>query len=173
MLVTIILLQNFDIQLDDPGYQMRLKQALTVKPKDFYIRASLREGINPTKLDGALHSSNKPVKPAHDVARSETAVNGADLKPLTVLYGSNTGTCQAFAQRLASDAAPRGFNANVMELDAAMAKVPKDQPVVIITPSYEGEPADNAAHFVEWLESLEGDALQDVDYAVFGVGHSI
>ena len=152
---------------------MRIKQTLTVKPKDLYIRATLREGINPTKLDGALHSSTKSADTAHDAVKSKDIVNGSDLKPMTVLYGSNTGTCQAFAQRLASDAAPRGFNANVMEMDSAMAKVPKDQPVVIITPSYEGQPADNAARFVEWLESLEGDALQGVDYAVFGCGHSM
>ena len=34
-----------------------------------------------------------------------------------------------------------------------------------------GEPADNAAHFVDWLKSLEGDALSQVTFAVFGYGN--
>ena len=36
---------------------------------------------------------------------------------------------------------------------------------------YPGEPADNAAHFVEWLTSLKGQELQNLRYAVFGCGH--
>lgn len=34
-----------------------------------------------------------------------------------------------------------------------------------------GEPADNAAHFVEWLTSLKGQELVNLRYAVFGCGH--
>lgn len=174
-MVVAIILQNFDVQLDDPGYQMRIKQTLTVKPKDFYIKATLRNGANPTKLDGALHNPTKSngTLVEHSVAKkNKAALSGSDPKPMTILYGSNTGTCQAFAQRLASDAVPRGFNASIMEMDSAMGKIPNDQPVIIITPSYEGQPADNAARFVEWLESLKGDELEGVNYAVFGCGHS-
>jgi cytochrome P450/NADPH-cytochrome P450 reductase len=35
-----------------------------------------------------------------------------------------------------------------------------------------GEPADNAAHFFEWLNSLRGDLpLSNIKYAVFGCGN--
>ena len=34
-----------------------------------------------------------------------------------------------------------------------------------------GEPADNAAHFVAWLTSLNGHELADLRFAVFGCGH--
>ena len=34
-----------------------------------------------------------------------------------------------------------------------------------------GEPADNAAHFVEWLKSLQGDALAQTTFALFGCGN--
>lgn len=34
-----------------------------------------------------------------------------------------------------------------------------------------GQPADNAAHFVEWLSSLKGSELANVSYTVFGCGN--
>lgn len=34
-----------------------------------------------------------------------------------------------------------------------------------------GEPAENAAKFVDWLEHLEGSELAGVRYAVFGCGN--
>ncbi|EXJ74632.1 uncharacterized protein A1O5_02929 [Cladophialophora psammophila CBS 110553] len=75
-------------------------------------------------------------------------------KPITVLYGSNTGTCQALAQRLAAEAGLREFHADVRDLDSATNALPKDHPVVIITSSYEGQPPDNTARFIEWLANL-------------------
>ncbi|EOD51987.1 putative nadph-cytochrome p450 reductase protein [Neofusicoccum parvum UCRNP2] len=71
---------------------------------------------------------------------------------------------------------PDGFEmgwaaAPIATLDSAVEKLPTGQPVVVITASYDGEPADNAAEFVKWLEGLEGEPLKDVEYAVFGCGH--
>ncbi|KAK4548084.1 hypothetical protein LTR36_010804 [Oleoguttula mirabilis] len=66
-----------------------------------------------------------------------------------------------------------GYQANVMDMDAVVETIPKDQPVIVITASYEGQPCDNAAQFVTWLETLKADnVLQGLDYAVFGCGHS-
>lgn len=42
---------------------------------------------------------------------------------------------------------------------------------MIITSSYEGQPPDNAIHFVNWLQHLGPDSLNGVKYSVFGVGH--
>lgn len=53
----------------------------------------------------------------------------------------------------------------------AKENLPTDKPVVIITASYEGQPADNAAHFVNWINTLKDTELKDVSYAVFGCGH--
>ena len=50
-----MLLQNFDFRFDDPSYQLQVKQTLTVKPKDFYMHATLRGHIDPVNLDKLLH----------------------------------------------------------------------------------------------------------------------
>lgn len=34
-----------------------------------------------------------------------------------------------------------------------------------------GEPADNAAHFFEWMQNTKGKEMENVKYAVFGCGN--
>lgn len=74
---------------------------------------------------------------------------------------------------MASTAAGHGFEAKVSEMDSVVGKLPKSQPIVIITASYEGNPPDNAARFVSWLEKLEPTSLSGTQFAVFGCGHSM
>lgn len=102
----------------------------------------------------------------------------ADLKPLAVYYGGNTGTCKAYAEDLQTAAPNFGFDIpeGICNLDEAVESLPTDKPVLIFTASYEGQPADNAKMFVAWLEGLaksgNTNALHGVTFAVFGAGNS-
>ncbi|KAJ5639427.1 Oxidoreductase FAD/NAD(P)-binding [Penicillium longicatenatum] len=174
LLVVAILLQNFNFQMANPSYDLRIKQTLTIKPKDFEMKASLRDGLDPTHLSMTLNGSADAAKASglEDRERKPKPVPvGAKLKNMHIFYGSNTGTCEAFARRLADDAAEYGFSASTKSLDSAMQNIPTSEPVVFITASYEGQPPDNAAHFFEWLSELKGSSLEGVNYAVFGCGH--
>lgn len=66
-----------------------------------------------------------------------------------------------------------GFKAQIDTLDSATGRLPADGPVIIVTASFEGEPADNAAQFVAWLSALSSDGapLAGTTYAVFGCGN--
>jgi cytochrome P450/NADPH-cytochrome P450 reductase len=175
VLVMAMLLQNFDFVLDDPSYELQYKQTLTTKPKDFYMRAILRDGLTPTELEYRLAGNTASKTQSNDRARPkprQAAGDRAEAKPMSIFYGSNTGTCESLAQRLAADAASHGFEATVVEpMDAATKSLPTDRPVVFITASFEGQPPDNAAKFCGWLKNLETDELRDVPYSVFGCGH--
>jgi cytochrome P450/NADPH-cytochrome P450 reductase len=171
LLVMAILLQNFDFRMDDPSYQLKVKSTLTIKPQGFYMRSSLRPGITATSLQHKFAGSADHVKASTNSDPAPVAGSSSG-RPMTILYGSNTGTCQSFAQKLASDARTHGFNATVKDLDAGVNGLPTDAPTVIITASYEGLPPDNAAQFVAWLDAIKGEqALKGVKYAVFGCGH--
>ncbi|KAL3421663.1 bifunctional P-450/NADPH-P450 reductase [Phlyctema vagabunda] len=172
ILTVAMLLQNFNFRLDDPSYELLIKQTLTIKPKDFFMYATLRDHVDPINLEKILH--NDAAVAHSDKKRASLALlsDGKPKKPMTILYGSNAGTCEALAQTLARVASGHGFQADVEPLDTAVDKVPKDQPVILITASYEGQPPDNAAHFSQWLENLEGgNRLEGVKYAVFGCGN--
>ena len=171
VLALAIVLQNFDLKLADPSYKMKIKQTLTIKPVDLYIKAALRPGLTALDLDRKLHNLHLDEKA---IAKGETkGANEGEKIGLTILYGSNTGTCQALAQKLASDVSSSyGVGADVKSMDDRIGKLSTESPTIIVTASYEGEPPDNALHFVNWLEHLNDEALKGVKYAVFGVGHS-
>jgi cytochrome P450/NADPH-cytochrome P450 reductase len=178
-MVMAMLLQNFNFQLDDPSYNLRIKQNLTIKPLGLKMRATLRHGMSATDLERFLHDSSASQTGASSLPQkvqtrkpASGATSPGKLSPMTILYGSNTGTCRTFAERLALNATAYGFEAITKDMDLCTGQLPKDQPVIIITASYEGQPPDNAARFVGWLQNLEPKALENVQYAVFGCGHS-
>jgi cytochrome P450 / NADPH-cytochrome P450 reductase len=173
ILTTAMLLQNFNFRFDDPSYQLHIKQTLTIKPKDFFMHATLRDHVDPVYLEKQLHvdSSKEGHATEKDRKIESTASPGKAKKPMLILYGSNSGTCEALAQSLARAASGRGFHAQVEPLDSAVGKVPKDQPVVMISSSYEGQPPDNAAHFFEWVQNLEGNEFDGVRFATYGCGN--
>lgn len=181
LLVMVMLLQNFNFVLR-PGYDLKIKQTLTIKPGNMTMRAILRDGLTPTTLERRLNGTATASDHAATTKNGAAGANSSDGKsgtPMTILYGSNSGTCEALAQRVATDAAGHGFRATKIDcLDSANQALPHDQPTVIITASYEGLPPDNAGLFISWIDSLAnkegddvGEQLKGVDYAVFGCGH--
>ncbi|KAK0494970.1 fatty acid hydroxylase [Armillaria luteobubalina] len=171
ILVLTSVIQKFDLSLADPSYNLQISQALTIKPKDLKIYAKLR--TNGPHISSVSAIGIKRVYDGPDVIPHPHITTPADSKaPLYVLYGSNTGTSEAFAQRIASEAATYSFAAKIGTLDSITGQLPTNGPIVIVTASFEGEPADNATRFVDWLSSLQGDELRGVSFTVFGCGNS-
>ncbi|GKT48139.1 bifunctional cytochrome P450/NADPH--P450 reductase [Colletotrichum spaethianum] len=174
LLVMAMLLQNFNFVLD-PNYSFSFKQTLTIKPKDLRMRAILRDGLTPTTLERRLSGQTQLEKTTDYTKANKDTLQAESGMPLAILYGSNSGTCESLAQRVATDAAIHGFRPTTIDcLDSANGSLPTDRPVVIITASYEGQPAENAGHFVAWVESQDKSLLplKGTSYAVFGCGHS-
>ena len=153
-----------------------LKSTLTVKPFGFRIKAIRRPGkSHMVGIPGApkAGAASAPTQSKTNGASVETAKSASGKKPIHVIYGSNAGTCKSFAEEIQSSAGQHGFEAEVQTMDSAVEQLPKDRPVVVITPSYEGKPADNAKKFVSWLETnADSSALKGVNFSVFGVGNA-
>ena len=100
-----LLVQKFDFVLDDPSYELKLKQSLTIKPANFFVHAIPRAG----KARLLAVPSTPLVPPKTPAAGVASAAPGVEAKqPMYVLYGSNTGTSESFAQRIANAAASFG-----------------------------------------------------------------
>ena len=171
-LATAMLLQVFNFRFDDPGYKLSVQETLTIKPKDLFMHAALREGYESTCLEKML-CGDKRYDPSN-TTRAAKQINDDQhvvRRPIAIFYGSNMGTCESLARTIAHTSASHGYEAIVRSLDDATMKLPSDQPVLLITSSYEGEPPDNAHRFVTWLEGINGAPLEGVRYAVFGCGN--
>jgi cytochrome P450/NADPH-cytochrome P450 reductase len=173
-LALTLILQNFDIRLADPNYELRIVTTLTIKPGGLFIKARLRNDINPISLLKNLHGGSG-VTTNHSVtkqARSETPTLDPTIgEPVTILFGSSSGTSEGLAQTLAASARRRGLKPIVQSLDAAVDNVPINQPVIIIGCTYEGQPPDNAKIFCEWIKNADPAKLSSVRFALFGCGH--
>jgi len=90
---------------------------------------------------------------------------------LYLFDGSNSGTSEAFGQRIANDAPNCEFASTFDTLDSATKHLPTDGPVIVCTASSEGQPTDNAARFVDWLSVIKGDEPKGVRYTASGSGN--
>ncbi|KDQ16559.1 hypothetical protein BOTBODRAFT_173064 [Botryobasidium botryosum FD-172 SS1] len=168
------LFQKFDFRMQDPSYTLEIQQSVTIKPKNFRIYAIPRADtptfhLTPSLINAAWHSGSAP---AQVQAEAKSVASTSGEKRLYCYFGGNTGSCESFAQRIASEAPAKGFRAIIDSLDSVVGRIPTDGPVIIITASFEGLPADNAALFVEWLKGLKGKELEGVNYALFGCGNT-
>lgn len=170
LLALALILQNFNLRLADSQYQLSVRQTLTIKPFGFSIKVSLRPGIDPVHIEKRMFGGQEAARNEREKT-TQVAKNVANLKPMSVFYGSNSGTCEGLAQKLASTANGQGFSATVKALDSAIDAFPRDQPVVIVSASYEGLPPDNAAHFTAWLKGADKTKFEGAHCAVFGCGH--
>lgn len=166
-LVIAMMLQRFDLVLDDPSYTLKIRETLTLKPEGLRIRARARRSAASLRRSAVPAAPTRPLAPKPAPQSATTAAT----RPLLVLYGSNTGSSEAFANRIAAEAPALGFAPTVAPMDDYADNLPKDGTVIVVTASYEGQPPDNARLFVTAVEALARDALAGVRFAVFGCGN--
>lgn len=96
----------------------------------------------------------------------------AALKPLTILWGSQTGTCEGLAKRMAKEAGKKGYAATVVDMATfEQARLGPGQRVLCVASTFgDGEPPDNARVFSEFLASAPAGLLDGTRFSVCGLG---
>jgi sulfite reductase (NADPH) flavoprotein alpha-component len=92
--------------------------------------------------------------------------------PLTILFGSQTGTAESLAKKVSKEAARRGFAPTVADMGSFdAAKLAAAQNVLVITSTYgDGEPPDSAKALHGALAAASGPSLAGVRYSVCALG---
>src|SRR5262249_40868767 len=138
------------------------------KPDGFRIKVRPREDNERTRPAAAAAAPAVAGAPA---ARART--RPGHNTPLLVLYGSNLGTAEDLATRVADLAQVNGFATRLGPLDDYVGKLPDTGGLMIFCASYNGAPPDNATRFVNWLQGdLPKGAFTKLRYGVFGCGNS-
>ncbi|GEL18710.1 bifunctional cytochrome P450/NADPH--P450 reductase [Pseudonocardia asaccharolytica] len=167
-LVLGMLLQRFEL-VDHLDYRLKTKTTLTIKPDDFRIQVRPRADVHvdrsgpPARTAATTRTTAAAATPAPLVARHGT--------PLSVLFGSNLGTAESLATRLAQEGTERGFDVTLGALDDHVEDLPADGATVIVCSSYNGTPPDNAGEFCRWMSAEDGPRLSGA-YTVFGCGNT-
>lgn len=100
---------------------------------------------------------------------------GADGKPktsLAILYGSQTGTAEQLARRVADEAARHEFDPRVLDMNAhASIDLKSEQRLLIVTSTWgDGDPPDNATGFWNYLNSDQAPRLDHLAFSVLALG---
>lgn len=94
--------------------------------------------------------------------------------PITILWGSQTGTCETLAKKAAKTLTASGHQATVLDMaDTESEHLSKAENLLIITSTYgDGEPPDNAQALHDLLHSESAPQLESTNFAVLGLGDS-
>ncbi|CAO3591725.1 unnamed protein product [Absidia cylindrospora] len=152
----------------------------------WFARNKLFGTSSPSNSFGALSDKPSTPQPTSTSERNFVKVMEQQGRRCIVFYGSQTGTAEDYASRLAKECTQRyGVSAMAADVElydlSHMDTLPEDHVVIFVMATYgEGEPTDNAVDFWEILNDEqpqfsvmenEEKPLEKVRYLVFGLGN--
>ena len=165
-LAIAMILQKFAIA-DRRGYRLSLKESLSIKPDDFWMRVRLRK-------EGERLTVGQP-SPSSGSGQSENVARAAGQgQRLSVLYGTSLGTARDIAEEIVERASADGFEARTVSLDEAIDTLPEDRVIVVVTATYNGRAPDSALAVEAAIDAgqFAGAHWPATRFAVLGIGNS-
>uniref|UniRef100_A0A8C6LD70 NADPH--hemoprotein reductase n=1 Tax=Nothobranchius furzeri TaxID=105023 RepID=A0A8C6LD70_NOTFU len=99
-------------------------------------------------------------------------------KNIIVFYGSQTGTAEEFANRLAKDAQRYGMKGMAADPEeysmgelSRLSEIPNALAIFCMATYGEGDPTDNAQDFYDWLQENDDEDLSGLNFTVFALGN--
>lgn len=117
---------------------------------------------------GLAARGEAPVREATPLVALEAAPQ------LTIVFGSQTGNAKRIAENLARDAETAGLAVRLVRADAYPLRELKSERLlyIVISTQGDGDPPDDARGFVEYLASKRAPRLEELKFAVLGLGDS-
>lgn len=160
-----MLLRRFSVS-DPHGYRLKIKETLSIKPDNFFMRVRLRGSHERLSI-----VANAPVP--EDVPVAAVAGTG---KRFSVVYGSSLGTAREIAEEIAERARVDGFEVAVRAMDESLRSgaEPEDKVIVVVTATYNGRAPDSALAVERALDAgqFDGADWSGATFAVLGIGNS-
>lgn len=164
-LALAMILQRFAIG-DPHGYRLSIKETLSIKPDEFFMRVRARQPHERLTVAPA---------PASVEETAIASVSGGGQR-LAVLYGTSLGTARDVAEEIAERASLDGFDTVVRPMDEsfALGLEAEDRVLVIVTATYNGRAPDSALNTEKGIDSgfFTGKHWPDARFAVLGLGNS-
>ncbi|ORX91007.1 cytochrome P450 [Basidiobolus meristosporus CBS 931.73] len=183
-IILAMLLKKFEFTLpDDRPVHYDIGSGNIIKPKDLYFRIHPRTSF-PQPTTQPPSETATPFTELTSALTLPSIPSDMKLPKFTVLFGSNMGMSEEYANKVASNARNLGFkDVEVTPLDdwevltsgKYTGSTDQDSPIVlVITSTYNGLPPDNAVLFDKFISaptSVNETPLKGLRYAVFGCGN--
>lgn len=103
-----------------------------------------------------------------------TETNTLPTVPVTIIWGSQTGTAEGLASKFSKQGRNSGLEPTVIDAsEYPFEQLTSEQHLLIITSTYgEGEPPDNFTAFYEALHAEDAPKLNNLKYSVLSIGDS-
>lgn len=115
------------------------------------------------------------IAPVASAGPSATPLAAAHAsKPMTVLYGSQTGNAKRVAEALAGDLEAAGLPVRLCRADRYPVRELKQESLmyIVISTQGDGDPPDDSLAFMEFIQSRRAPKLPQLRYAILGLGDS-
>ncbi|KAI8916279.1 cytochrome P450 [Gorgonomyces haynaldii] len=182
-IVLALILKSFYISIPNPQNIVPMKGVATMRPETFHARFHVRE---PNSSPRRAPSQPIPVASSSGTPKTRLAVekNVGRFVPVTVLYGTNTGTALDFAHQVGQMVIDMGFQTRIVAMnDWDAVKQNEFKPssadqvsdlIIVVTATYNGNPPENADKFDKFLNTMtsKNQKMNGVVYSVFGCGNS-
>jgi sulfite reductase (NADPH) flavoprotein alpha-component len=117
---------------------------------------------------------NRDVVAAQPINQAAAAVSSEPAGKLSIIYASQTGNAKGVAEALKAEASASGISVELFDASDYKGKnLAKETHVIIVASTNgEGEAPDNAIELHEYLQSKKAPKLDNLKYAVIGLGDS-
>lgn len=111
---------------------------------------------------------------AQPISQAAAAVSSEPAGKLSIIYASQTGNAKGVAEALKAEASASGISVELFDASDYKGKnLAKETHVIIVASTNgEGEAPDNAIELHEYLQSKKVPKLDNLKYAVIGLGDS-
>ncbi|KAJ3018464.1 UNVERIFIED_CONTAM: hypothetical protein HDU68_011143 [Siphonaria sp. JEL0065] len=184
-------LRKYRFQTVDPSAVTYDPQNATTSPLNLWMTVSPQTKIpQPNKVVNVTTAKPSATSPTVQPPAVELKPHNAEFPPITLLYGSNSGTSSDFANTIAAkakklgatDVVVSGLDEYLSKLAGRVAPAQSDGTdsdsvkhlIVVVTATYNGTPPDNAVQFDKWISTdatVKSQPLKGVHFAVFGCGN--
>ncbi|KAK9695918.1 hypothetical protein K7432_012736 [Basidiobolus ranarum] len=187
-IILAMLLRKFEFQLpDDKPIHIDIASGAIIKPKDLYFNIKRRTSFPEPTTQPPSEGPTAFTQLSDALTISKAPPSNIQLPKFTVLFGSNMGMSEEYANKVAGYARNLGFsNVDITSLDdwevltngkyeSGEIHDEKTKPIVmIITSTYNGFPPDNAVEFDKFISANKESGIlpfNGLRYAVFGCGN--
>jgi sulfite reductase (NADPH) flavoprotein alpha-component len=152
-----------------------LSSPLTEERADLLLR--LTDGLDPAALQwlsGYTAGLAVQLVPTKGILQAVPLAEVQNNARLSIVYGSQTGNARREAEALQQEAQAHGLSVRLVRADAYPLKELTSERLlyVVISTQGEGDPPDDSIAFVEYLSGRRAPKLNDLSFAVLGLGDS-